>query len=241
MIERWMSDDLQRQEGVIDSARGHWRWGDAVRILMGPPPGNPLGSGPAVVQMPPHGTTHCIAALYAEGELVPVFAGDNWVFNRYEQEQPKVSSTYDAAAFERHVDMAIAQIREQLIEQREGQDIQPDIRSNSTAPEAMLKTAQAMMLRSMTMPTFESMLSSLLESTKTTLLSKNKSYGNSALDPVRIFSKASIKEQLLVRIDDKISRIVRGQNAGEDVAGDLMGYFVLLTIAEIREEEKPGT
>lgn len=63
------------------------------------------------------------------------------------------------------------------------------------------------------------------------LVQKNKSYGNSALDPVRIFSKASPVEQILVRIDDKLSRLSRGSADGEDVEKDLMGYLVLLRIA----------
>jgi len=63
------------------------------------------------------------------------------------------------------------------------------------------------------------------------LIAKNKAYGNAALEPVRIFSKASTEEQLLVRIDDKLSRLVRGSDAGEDVVQDLLGYLVLLRIA----------
>lgn len=63
------------------------------------------------------------------------------------------------------------------------------------------------------------------------LLSKNAAYGNSALDPVRIFSKASPVEQLLVRLDDKLSRLARGSSAGEDVELDLLGYLVLLRVA----------
>lgn len=64
------------------------------------------------------------------------------------------------------------------------------------------------------------------------LIEKNKRYGNSALDPIRIFSQADPAEQLKVRIDDKLSRIVRGQGAeGEDVIDDLIGYLVLLKIA----------
>jgi len=42
------------------------------------------------------------------------------------------------------------------------------------------------------------------------LLAKNAAYGNSALQPVRIFSKADAVEQLRVRIDDKLSRLARG-------------------------------
>lgn len=67
---------------------------------------------------------------------------------------------------------------------------------------------------------------------KAMLLQKNAAYGNSALDPVRVFSKADAAEQLRVRIDDKLSRLARGSNAGEDVTGDLIGYLVLLRIAE---------
>jgi hypothetical protein len=63
------------------------------------------------------------------------------------------------------------------------------------------------------------------------LIEKNAAYGNSALAPVRIFSKASNVEQILVRLDDKLSRLARGSAAGEDVILDLMGYLVLLRIA----------
>lgn len=65
---------------------------------------------------------------------------------------------------------------------------------------------------------------------KRMLLAKNQAYGNSALDPVRIFSKASALEQIRVRIDDKLSRLSRGNEAGEDVVSDLLGYLVLLRV-----------
>jgi hypothetical protein len=63
------------------------------------------------------------------------------------------------------------------------------------------------------------------------LIEKNRAYGNSALEPVRVFSKASPEEQILVRLDDKLSRLARGNNAGEDVVLDLLGYLVLLRIS----------
>ena len=63
------------------------------------------------------------------------------------------------------------------------------------------------------------------------LIAKNVAYGNSALDPVRIFSRASAEEQILVRLDDKLSRIARGSAAGEDVVLDMLGYLVLLRVA----------
>lgn len=70
------------------------------------------------------------------------------------------------------------------------------------------------------------------------LVSKQKSYGNSALDPIRIFSKADAVEQIKVRIDDKLSRLARGHAMPDeslrDTRRDLLGYLVLLEIAERR-------
>lgn len=66
------------------------------------------------------------------------------------------------------------------------------------------------------------------------LLAKNAAYGDSAMNPVRILSRCDPAEQLRVRIDDKLSRLARGTAAGEDVVLDLIGYFVLLRIAEKR-------
>jgi hypothetical protein len=70
------------------------------------------------------------------------------------------------------------------------------------------------------------------------LLDKNRAYGNSALDPVRVFSRASMVEQLLVRIDDKLSRLSRGHAAGEDVEQDLLGYLILLRVARRMETKR---
>ena len=69
---------------------------------------------------------------------------------------------------------------------------------------------------------------------KELLLEKNRKYGDSALDPSRIFSKADAIEQLLVRIDDKLNRIQKGAGllaTDEDIIQDLIGYLVLLKIA----------
>lgn len=69
------------------------------------------------------------------------------------------------------------------------------------------------------------------------LVEKNKAYGNSALDPVRVFSSGSAAESLAQRIDDKLSRISRGTEfAGEDTVDDLIGYLVLYKMA--REDEQ---
>jgi len=80
------------------------------------------------------------------------------------------------------------------------------------------------------------------DSIKQLLLDKNAKYGNSALNPVRVFSKADNQEQLLVRIDDKLSRIARGagmDGVDEDTLNDLIGYLILLKIAknDLRREK----
>lgn len=69
---------------------------------------------------------------------------------------------------------------------------------------------------------------------KELLLRKNRAYGNSALNPVRVFSRASVQEQLLVRLDDKLSRLARGSDAGEDTIQDILGYLILLRIQQKR-------
>jgi len=70
------------------------------------------------------------------------------------------------------------------------------------------------------------------------LIEKNERYGDSALDPIRLFSRADALEQLRVRIDDKLSRIVRGKGLqDEDVLIDLIGYLVLLLVAMKRKNE----
>lgn len=77
------------------------------------------------------------------------------------------------------------------------------------------------------------LIASKCDAIKAMLLAKNKAYGNSALDPVRIFSKANVREQILVRIDDKLSRIAKGNSVpGEDTIADLIGYLHLLQIAD---------
>jgi len=70
---------------------------------------------------------------------------------------------------------------------------------------------------------------------KELLLAKNRRYGDAALSPLRIFSKADTVEQIRVRIDDKLSRLANQQNdEDEDVIQDLLGYLVLLKIAQKR-------
>ena len=69
------------------------------------------------------------------------------------------------------------------------------------------------------------------------LIEKNRAYGDSALEPVRVFSKTDTTEQLYVRIDDKLSRVKRGHEyPGDDTIFDLIGYLILLLISKERDE-----
>jgi len=77
-------------------------------------------------------------------------------------------------------------------------------------------------------------IASICDEVKELLLGKNEKYGDSALNPARIFSQASAEEQILVRIDDKLNRIQKGAgllDTDEDVVMDLIGYLILLKIA----------
>jgi hypothetical protein len=87
---------------------------------------------------------------------------------------------------------------------------------------------------------FANKVSSYLLEIRELLVSKNLKYGNSALEPLGVFSKLSAKEGLLVRIDDKLKRIKNGslEKDDEDVINDLIGYLVLLKIEQKEEKYK---
>ena len=93
----------------------------------------------------------------------------------------------------------------------------------------------------MAMSESETKISGVCDDIKELLIHKNRKYGNSALKPCRVFSKASPVEQLLVRIDDKLNRIMQGAGLladDEDVVNDLIGYLVLLKIGMNDEKNK---
>lgn len=82
----------------------------------------------------------------------------------------------------------------------------------------------------------QKMIAEECDAIKALLLEKNAQYGNSAVEPRRIFSAANSTEQIRVRIDDKLSRIANATDKGvvdsEDAIKDLMGYLVLLRVAD---------
>lgn len=63
------------------------------------------------------------------------------------------------------------------------------------------------------------------------LLGKNSSYGNSAFEPLGVFSKLPAREGILLRIDDKLKRIKNGKSyPGDNDLKDLTGYLNLLMV-----------
>lgn len=65
------------------------------------------------------------------------------------------------------------------------------------------------------------------------LLQKNLDYGDTANNPISIFSKLDSIEAISARIDDKLSRIKnKGINDNtEDTVTDLIGYLILLKVS----------
>ena len=72
-----------------------------------------------------------------------------------------------------------------------------------------------------------------LDEVKALIREKNAAYGDSAFQPIGVFSKLPPSEGIRLRIDDKIKRIMMGNEGGnEDTIKDLAGYLALLAVVE---------
>lgn len=67
---------------------------------------------------------------------------------------------------------------------------------------------------------------------KALLLEKNRRYGDSALHPLQVFSRLNPSEGIRVRLDDKLSRVSNNASLRKNDCSDILGYLVLLCIAE---------
>lgn len=67
---------------------------------------------------------------------------------------------------------------------------------------------------------------------KALLLEKNARYGDSALNPIKVFSRLNPSEGIRIRLDDKLSRVSNNANLRKNDTADLIGYLVLLCAAE---------
>lgn len=73
----------------------------------------------------------------------------------------------------------------------------------------------------------------ITEAMRDLLLYKNKKYGDSALNPEQIFYKGDAVNSILIRLDDKLGRIIANTESTpriNDVA-DIIGYCTLLLIS----------
>ena len=70
-------------------------------------------------------------------------------------------------------------------------------------------------------------LQAICSSISQILVEKNKRYGNSALEPLRIFSKLAAKEGIRQRLDDKLQRIRNSTEHRKNDVFDIIGYLVL--------------
>ena len=74
------------------------------------------------------------------------------------------------------------------------------------------------------------------------LTEKNKRYGNAALEPINIFYKGDAENSILIRLDDKLQRIIRHCAETSNSMSlpefrkndmfDLLGYCILLSISK---------
>lgn len=79
-------------------------------------------------------------------------------------------------------------------------------------------------------------LHEVLEDVRDLLVSKNRKYGDAALNPVQTFARVPPIELINVRMDDKLSRIRNRQtDDDEDPEADLLGYLLLKQIAKKRQ------
>jgi len=73
----------------------------------------------------------------------------------------------------------------------------------------------------------------VLEGMKNLLLYKNRKYGDSAINPKKIFYKGDSTNSILIRLDDKLGRVMSNTEEKprvNDVA-DIIGYCTLLLIS----------
>lgn len=81
--------------------------------------------------------------------------------------------------------------------------------------------------------TTQEKIKEISDAMKDLLLYKNQKYGDSALNPKGIFYKGDSTNSILIRLDDKLGRVISNKEEKprvNDVA-DIIGYCTLLLIS----------
>ena len=73
-------------------------------------------------------------------------------------------------------------------------------------------------------------LDTLLTNFSKYLKTKNERYGNSALEPIGVFSEGNPNILLLVRIDDKLSKIKNSTDIKKNDVVELVGFLILFML-----------
>lgn len=121
-------------------------------------------------------------------------------------------------------------------------DVYEDTEGNMACPSCMIKYSQPkkeekkMALEATltaTLTESQQNIVSITEGMRDLLLYKNRKYGNSALNPKGIFYKGDSTNSILIRLDDKLGRVINNPDEKpriNDVA-DIIGYCTLLLIS----------
>lgn len=79
---------------------------------------------------------------------------------------------------------------------------------------------------------FNELKDTILNSVAKVLIEKNRKYGNAALEPIGLFYKGDNTTSIIIRIDDKISRVKNAEELRKNDMFDLLGYSLLLGISQ---------
>ena len=81
------------------------------------------------------------------------------------------------------------------------------------------------------MPDTQQQIKALTNAMQKVLLEKNRRYGDSAMNPLGVFSKLSAQDSIRIRLDDKLKRVQNTANPRTNDVCDIIGYCFLLLIS----------